>query len=78
MWNFDLAKTKAGRELLSIGEKRTIVEEMDRIKAMKSKGVMTDSLYKELIGPLEKKLAKLETVIPRDIEHEETGAAAVS
>ncbi len=82
MWNFDLAKTKAGQELISMTKekwvKRTILEEIDRIKAMKSKGVLTDSLYEEFIGPLEKKMAMLETVGMRDLEHQETGASAIS
>ncbi len=78
MWNFDLAKTKAGRELLSIGEKRNVMEEIDRIQDLYSKGTFADSVYKKLIGPLEKKLAMLETVATRDLEHDETGAAAVS
>ncbi len=78
MWDFDLAKTKAGQELLSIGEKRTIMREIDRIRALYSKGVFTDSAYKKLLEPLEKELAVLESVATRDIEHDETGAAAVS
>ncbi len=86
MWNFDLAKTKAGQELYSmgegngvkIGERRTILEEIDRIQALKSKGAMADSLYKELIEPLKTKLAMLESVVMQDLEHEETGASAVS
>ncbi len=60
------------------GEKRTIMEEIDRIQAFKSKGVLTDSLYKELIGPLEIKLAMLENVATRGVESGETGASAVS
>ncbi len=90
MWNFDLAKTKAGQELYLMGdkngekrgekrgEKKTIMEEIDRIKAIKSKGVLTDSLYEEFIAPLEKKLATLETVDIRNLEHRETGTAAIS
>ncbi len=39
------------------GEKRTIVEEIDRIQDLYSQGVFSESAYKKLIGPLEKKLA---------------------
>ncbi len=78
MWNFDLAKTKAGQELMSIVEKRNIVDEINRIQDLYSKGAFADSVYKKLIEPLEKKLAMLENVAMQDLEHEETGAAAIS
>ncbi len=60
------------------GEKRNIIREIDRIQALYSKGIFTDSAYNELIAPLEKELAMLESTSTRDIEHDETGAAAVS
>ncbi len=98
MWNFDLAKTKAGQELMvmnkekyekngkkigekigeKIGKRRTIMQEIDRIKALYSKGIFTDSAYKELIEPLKHELAKLEPVTTPDIGFEETGASAIS
>ncbi len=90
MWNFDLAKTKAGQELMVMnkekyekigekrGERRTIIQEIDRIQALYSKGAFTDSAYKELIEPLRNELAKLETVATPDIGFVETGVSAIS
>ncbi len=50
MWNFDLAKTKAGQELLSMGnkklEKRIIKEEIDRIQELYSKAPLPIPLTK--------------------------------
>ncbi len=86
MWHFDLAKTKAGQELYSmgegkgvkIGEKRLIIREIDRVKNLYSKGIFTDSAYKELIEPLKNELAKLEAIVPPDAESAELEASAVS
>ncbi len=54
----------------------TIVEEIGRIEAFKSKGLLTDSLYNELIGPLEIKLAMLESGATRGVDLGEIGASA--
>ncbi len=82
MWKFDLAKTKAGRQLYSMGDKngeqRSIPREIDRVKNLYSKGIFTDSAYKELIVPLKNELAKLEAMVPPDAESAEFEASAVS
>ncbi|MCP4622539.1 MAG: HigA family addiction module antidote protein [bacterium] len=90
MWHFDLAKTKAGQQLYSMGDKNgekrgikrgkieNILEEIDRIQTLRSNGAMTDSLYKELIEPLQTKLAMLETVATRGVESGATGSPATS
>ncbi len=61
-----------------IGKKIFIRREIDRIQDLYSKGLLTDSLYKELLEPLQSKLAMLESVVIPDAPHEETGASAVS
>ncbi len=60
------------------GKLEHIMEEIDRIKDLYSKGLFTDSAYKELIEPLKNELAKLEAIVIQDVSPDETGASAVS